>query len=264
MLDRFTIIFYLCCAAISMTAQKEKGIYRFHKMVNELDCYAFSYQNMDEPKPLLLLIHGSPGSHKDWAKYLKDKDLREKYRILAFDRIGFGDSGEDKAYPDIQLQAKVVHRFIKKYANGQKVYLLGHSVGGAIVARCAMDYPDDIHHLVLVAPAISADDEQPRWYNRFAQKQIFRPFIPKDMLISQDEMMVLPPQLEAIEKLFVQIQSPTSLFHGKIDMIAPYPNALYVQRLLGEKLVFFKSYQTANHFIPFGRYKDVKHRLLEL
>jgi pimeloyl-ACP methyl ester carboxylesterase len=263
-MNQIKFIFYLLFPSVGTWAQGSTAVTEFHKSVNGIDCYAFTYQDITERKPLLVLVHGSPGKHADWNKYLKDKELQAKFRILAIDRLGFGKSGERRAYPDLKLQAKVVHRFIKQYANGEQVYLMGHSVGGPVTTRCVIDYPNDVNKLILLAPAISAEHEQPRWYNRLAAKPFLYFFLPKDMKISQGEMMPLPVQLEEMQPLLATIQTPVYLFHGKADMIAPYGNALYVERLLGKNLVFFKSFDKENHFLHITRVKEIKELLLSL
>jgi pimeloyl-ACP methyl ester carboxylesterase len=263
-MNKIKFLFYLLFPSIGTWAQGASTVSEFHKSVNGIDCYAFTYQDISEKKPLLVLVHGSPGKHGDWDKYLKNNDLQAKFRLLAIDRLGFGKSGERRAYPDLKLQAKVVHRFIKQYANGEAVYLMGHSVGGPVVTRCVIDYPNDVSKLILLAPAISAAHEQPRWYNRLAAKPSIYFFLPKDMKISQDEMMPLPAQLEEMQTLLATIDIPVYLFHGKTDMIAPYGNALYLERLLGKNLVYFKSFNKENHFLHITRVKEIKQFLLSL
>ena len=232
--------------------------------VEGLSCFAYSYSDMSSEKPLLVLVHGSPGDHHAWDKYLKDSILCKKYRILALDRPGYGQSTKESvlAFPDLDFQAKVVRRFALKYGNQQPIVLLGHSVGGPIVANYAMNFPNEISKLILLAPAISAKDEQPRWYNRLAEKPWIQKKVGKEMMISQAEMMSLPEQLEAMQPFLKQITCETWLLHGRMDMIAPYPNALYVKENLTNANLHFKRFLFQNHFIPWTKFKEVKKILL--
>ena len=233
--------------------------------VEGLPCFAYSYSDMSSEKPLLILVHGSPGDFHAWDKYLIDSSLCEKYRILALDRPGFGQSLKEGvlAFPDLDFQAKVVRKFALKYANQQPVVLMGHSVGGPIVANYAMNFPNEISKLILLAPAISAKDEQPRWYNRLAEKYWIKKKIGKEMQISQAEMMNLPEQLEAMQPFLKQIACETWLLHGRLDMIAPYPNAIYLKKNLVNANLHFKRFPLQNHFIPWTKFKKIKKVLLD-
>src|SRR5437763_10015153 len=42
--------------------------------------------------PLLIFIHGSPGSWEVFKDYLRDSDLLRQYNMISIDRTGFGFS----------------------------------------------------------------------------------------------------------------------------------------------------------------------------
>jgi pimeloyl-ACP methyl ester carboxylesterase len=246
--------------------EKQQALLQYEITVEGLTCYAYSYANLEDEKPLLFFVHGSPGDHSAWDKYLKDSVLQQKYRIMALDRPGFGQSvsADTIAFPDLDFQAKVVRAFIKKYVHGQKVTLVGHSVGGPIVSLVAAKYPTEISNLVLLAPAISAEHEQPRFYNRLAQKKWLNKKIPFEMRVSQIEMMNIAAQLEDMQPLLSEIQCKTWLFHGKMDMIAPYGNALYVKENFKNAPLVLKTYPFQNHFLPWTKFEDIKKLLVIL
>jgi pimeloyl-ACP methyl ester carboxylesterase len=158
----------------------------------------------------------------------------------------------------------VVRAFIKNFAHGQEVTLIGHSVGGPIVSLYAAKHPREITNLILLAPAISSKHEQPRFYNRLAQKKWMNKRIPLDMRVSQIEMMNISPQLDEIQPLWSEIRCNTWLFHGRLDMIAPYPNALYVQENFINAPLIFKTYPFQNHFLPWTKFEDIKKLLISL
>lgn len=249
-----------------MVTSLQTSLQEYSLTIGGLSCTAYSYSEMNDEKPLLVLVHGSPGDYTGWDKYLKDKELSSKYRILALDRPGFGKSikADVLAYPDLEFQGKVLRAFVKKYAHGQKVTLVGHSVAGPIVSLVAAKYPDEITNLVLLAPAISAKDEQPRFYNRLAQKEWINKKIPFEMRVSQIEMMNIAAQLDEMQHLLPKIKCKTWLFHGKMDMIAPYGNALYVKENFTNAPLVFKTYRFQNHFLPWTKFKDIKNLLVIL
>ena len=257
------ILFLLLFPAITM-AQTPKTI--LQKIVILLDNQTVTaYGSLsDKNLPLLLMVHGSPGDYSAWRKYLDDSALLQKYRIIALDRPGFGESDNTKAYPNIAFQAKVVHQILLQYAENQPVVLLGHSVGGPIVARCAIDFPLDAQHIVLLAPAISAKHEQPRWYNYLVKNKWIRSKIPSEMRISQDEMMQLPIELKAMEPLFSTIKAQVWLLHGRLDMIAPFGNSRFLKKKIPAEQLHFKAFNWQNHFIPWTKFEEIRELLLKI
>ncbi len=218
----------------------------------------------DKTLPLLVMVHGSPGDYSAWRKYLEDSALSQKYRMIALDRPGFGESDSSKAYPSIVFQAQLVHQVVLEYAKNQPVTLIGHSVGCPIVARCAMDFPKDIQHLILLAPAISARHEQPRWYNWLVKNKWIRSKIPPEMRISQDEMMQLPTELKLMEPLFPQIKAQIWLLHGRLDMIAPFGNSLFLKKKIPAEQLYFRVFNWQNHFIPWTKFAEIRALLLAI
>jgi pimeloyl-ACP methyl ester carboxylesterase len=50
----------------------------------------------------------------------------------------------------------------KQRQNGKQVILVGHSLGGPLIARMTMDYPELIDGLVFVAGSVAPKLEPPR------------------------------------------------------------------------------------------------------
>ena len=46
-------------------------------------------------KPLILFIHGSPGSWSDFMGLLSSPELNQQYHMIAIDRFGQGKTGGD-------------------------------------------------------------------------------------------------------------------------------------------------------------------------
>jgi pimeloyl-ACP methyl ester carboxylesterase len=259
------IFFFIFSAyAMAQTQHDKLQNNNLQKILVNIDNRSFTaYGHLgDKTLPLLVMVHGSPGDYSAWRKYLDDSALLKKYRMIAIDRPGFGASDSTKAYPSMVFQAKVVHQFILQYAENQPVILLGHSVGGPVIARCAMDYPDAAQHIVLLAPAISAKHEQPRWYNWLVKNKWIRSKIPQEMRISQDEMMQLPAELEAMEPLFSQIKAQVWLLHGRLDMIAPFGNSRFLKKKIPAAQLHFTIFNWQNHFIPWTKFEEIRALLL--
>ncbi|ALN59859.1 PGAP1-like protein [Lysobacter enzymogenes] len=113
--------------------------------------WVYAY-NDDAPAnaPTVVMIHGFTGSKENW--YPLAQRLRGRYRLFAPDLPGWGES-ERKAGGDYGFlaQSARVARFIEQVARkpGSEVVLLGHSMGGGIVALTTARHPHDVDRMGL-------------------------------------------------------------------------------------------------------------------
>lgn len=100
--------------------------------------------------PTLVLLHGYGESLTTWRSVV-DR-LAEEHRVIAVDLPGFG--GSDKPDRPYSLPAMTgwLSDFLDRWTSGPLV-LVGHSMGGAIAAALALERPDRIEKLILIAPA---------------------------------------------------------------------------------------------------------------
>jgi len=102
----------------------------------------------------VLFVHGNVSSSRFWGDTLAA--LPSRYRGLAPDLRGFGDS-ETKpvdATRGLRDFADDLHSLVATLAldAGRKLQLVGWSTGGGIIMQYAMDHPEQVASLVLVAP----------------------------------------------------------------------------------------------------------------
>jgi pimeloyl-ACP methyl ester carboxylesterase len=98
--------------------------------------------------PVVVLLHGQPGSTLSWARVLPL--LAERgLRVLAVDRPGYGRTG-GSAF-DVFDNAAVLRDLLDAHDIDQAV-LVGHSLGAAVALATAGCYPRRVQALVLVAP----------------------------------------------------------------------------------------------------------------
>jgi len=110
----------------------------------------------DATGPRIVLVHGTPGSATAWADYLLDPPAG--LEIVALDRPGFDRSGPEAAAVSLEAQAAAVVALLP--ADGRPVVLLGHSLGGPIVARVAAEHPARVTALVLLAASLDPAQEE--------------------------------------------------------------------------------------------------------
>jgi len=97
----------------------------------------------------IFFIHGSMGSVEDWETLYPL--LKDKYRVTAIDRPGMGFSDIGKNDYTLDGNAKIAREIIKKL-DLKNVIIVGHSYGGAIALRMAIDYDENIKGYLLLAP----------------------------------------------------------------------------------------------------------------
>lgn len=139
------------------------------------------------PKPLILFVHGSPGDWTGWADYLADPELAERAQLIAVDRPGFGGSGAGETERSLHQQSRDIGVLLDKAAPGQRVILVGHSFGGPVIARLAMDYPERITDLVILAGSIDPGQEHTAWYQYPADWSLIRWTLPKDLVVCNQD-----------------------------------------------------------------------------
>lgn len=99
-----------------------------------------------------ILIHGWSSSWYAMSPLLPY--LSERYRCLAVDLPGFGDS---PALPDqatIDRYVEMIKGLIEQ-VSAKPVVLIGHSMGGMISMALALQCPEKVERLVLLCPTVS-------------------------------------------------------------------------------------------------------------
>lgn len=210
------------------------------------------YAYTDQGKGIMaVFVHGSPGSWNAFINFFKADTLSEKLDLLALDRAGFGNSGFGFAERSLKVQAYQIKKVLDQFPDKQKI-LIGHSLGGPVVARMAMDYPSDFLGTIMVAPSIDPELEEDEWYRKVINSKIGSFFTPKEFVVSNDEIMSLKSELEAMVPLWEQIKIPTIVIQGTEDSLVPKENAAFAQEMLPDSLLSVIMLEGANHFIPWS------------
>ena len=101
--------------------------------------------------PPLVLIHGLSGQLQHFTYALADL-LTPDFRLIILDRPGCGYSTRDRdGLAILPEQAKMIQSFLDILGIDQPI-LCGHSLGGAVALTMALDAPDKIRGLALLAP----------------------------------------------------------------------------------------------------------------
>jgi len=214
--------------------------------------------------PTLFFIHGSPDSWTRYERFMQDKDLLSKFRMIAIDRPGFGYSqfGDAK---NLAEQSELISPFVRSIKNNKPVYCVGHSYGGAVVVKLQTDNRDLFDGLVLLAAAVDPKEEKPEKWRYIMKAAPLRYLLPGAYRPSNTELVYLKKDLKDLEKEWDKITCPVWIFHGDKDSYVPVANSAYAKyELVNAKAIHVKILPGANHFITHERYDDVKNVLLIL
>ncbi|MEO1430740.1 MAG: alpha/beta hydrolase [Cyanobacteria bacterium J06633_8] len=97
----------------------------------------------------VVFLHGAWCDSSEWVSTMQL--MSRDFHCFAPDLLGFGESEYPDIHHAIDLQVDCLVEFLQALKL-EKVYLVGHSLGGWIAATCALKYPERIQGLVLVSP----------------------------------------------------------------------------------------------------------------
>ena len=104
----------------------------------------------------IILIHGIPSSLTEWDS-LSQELLSKNYSVAAVDLLGHGDSLKPTDYKSYTADNAYVffQNWMKSLQIKTPVVLIGHSFGGYLSVRYALDNPDKVCKLILIDPFLS-------------------------------------------------------------------------------------------------------------
>jgi pimeloyl-ACP methyl ester carboxylesterase len=130
----------------------------------------------DAGGPPVVMIHGASSNLEIMRQPLGDR-LAEKHRVILIDRPGHGWSTRarlDDSTPAIQ--GRMIDEALEKLGVGRAV-LVVHSWSGALGARMALDYPQRVAGLVLLAPVAYPWPGGVGWYNKVVTTPVIGPLL---------------------------------------------------------------------------------------
>ena len=110
-----------------------------------------------EPRDVIVIAHGY-AEHGGRYGNLVERLVPQGYALYAIDHRGHGQSGGKRALVDrMDWVIEDFHKFVAEVRarhGGQKIKLLGHSMGGNVAFGYALRWPDDLSGLILSGPLI--------------------------------------------------------------------------------------------------------------
>lgn len=233
--------------------------------ITSFDGHPLHYLEAGTPgKPLVVMVHGTPGSWRAFATFLGDETLRAQTHMIALDRPGFGASsavGPTTAFAD---QARAIRQLFMHNQAGAPAILVGHSLGGSIAYRVASDYPNEVGGVLSISSALDPTLIAPRWYNHAANLRPIRWLLPQALRTSNAEMMPLEDELAVIAPRLGRLTMPITVIQGGRDGLVDARHVAFMERSLAGTTVRALRFADAGHFIIWQRPEVVVAEILAL
>lgn len=218
----------------------------------------------DTNKPLIVFVHGSPGSLSAFIDFMADSTLLKRAQLITVDRPGFGASNFGYAEPSLKKQASLLKPILEEYKDNRPIILIGHSLGGPLIARMAMDYPELVDGLIMVAPSIAPELEPYEWFRAPLATPFLKWLLPRSIRASNDEIYKLKPELEEMLPLWKEIQTPTIVIQGCKDSLVDPQNADFAKRMLVNAPVQIELIEDMDHFVPWTNPELIRKAVVDL
>lgn len=172
----------------------------------------------DISNPVLLWLHGGPGSSLMPASWCFDDELLSDFVVVHWDQRGSGKSnswGFD--YDELNLERYVqdaheVTSYLKQKLGKEKIYIIGYSWGSRIGIRLSARYPEDYHALISLGQVVSPIKDHVVTFSRIMEKAQQED---NERDITRLEMLGEPPYLE--HKDYTVLRGMAQQYDGGTD-----------------------------------------------
>ncbi len=222
----------------------------------------------NDDAPTVVFVHGSPGSWENFARFLDDPRLAARARLVAIDRFGYGGSLAGTPVRSLATQANAMRPILEDAdRRGSPTILVGHSYGGPVVTRAAMDDPGLVDAIVLVAPSMDPALERLPWYQYAGNWFFVRWALPAMLDVSNQEVLALARELPELFPRYADVTIPVTVIQGLEDFLVHPENADFCEeRFVNARPLEIIREASAGHFIPWTHDRlmfDAIHELLD-
>jgi pimeloyl-ACP methyl ester carboxylesterase len=215
-------------------------------------------------KPLIIFVHGAPGSSHDFISYLEDEELLKKFSMISIDRPGYGYSNFGWSIKSMESQAKLLGMLLDSIPEERNVILVGHSFGGPIIAKMGSLFPDKIDAMLLLAPALDPMEEKFLFLAKVCKTPPFWWLAPWAWKVASDEKSSHVEELKKMDADWGEITCRVIHMHGTEDSLVPYKNIMISKEKMINADVSIISLKGADHFLPWSHKDEIKEVLNSL
>jgi pimeloyl-ACP methyl ester carboxylesterase len=130
----------------------------------------------DTNSPPIVMLHGASSNLETMRRPLGDL-LAKTHRVILIDRPGHGWSPRALLSDSTPaIQGRMIDEALQKLGIGRAIFVV-HSWAGALGARMALDYPDRVAGLVMLAPVAYPWRGGVGWYNKVMTTPLIGPLL---------------------------------------------------------------------------------------
>jgi pimeloyl-ACP methyl ester carboxylesterase len=130
----------------------------------------------DAAGPPIVILHGASSNLESMRRPLGDM-LAGNHRVILIDRPGHGwSTRKDLSDSTPAIQGRMIEQALEKLGIGPAIFVV-HSWAGALGARLALDYPERVAGLVMLAPVAYPWPGGVGWYNRAVTTPVIGPLL---------------------------------------------------------------------------------------
>ncbi|MCF2504990.1 alpha/beta hydrolase [Dyadobacter sp. CY107] len=218
--------------------------------------------------PMLLLIHGAPGSLWGYMNLMDDEDLQKRFHIVSVDRVGYGKSRlkmkkKRRYVTSIATQANALLPVFELNKSKEKVTVLGRSYGAPIAAKLVSLRPEKVKELIMVSPVIDPEKERFYWFSKWGRNSFIQLFLPGEFNTATAEKYSHSDELRKLLPVWHNLDVPTTVIQGGNDWIADPANIDFAKKHIKSKRAQYIFLHKAGHMITYTHLSMIKEMLLK-
>lgn len=208
------------------------------------------YYNLYGSGPPIVFVHGLGMDQSMWD--LQIPQFSPHYQVILYDLRGHGQS-ESPPFPySIELFADDLHFFLR-FLGLQKAVLIGLSLGGRILLKFALKYPEEIRALILCAAQSETPQESKQrfnWLAEMAQKEgmakVGEAYFSLPLFQTLAEKQ--PARFQREKERFIKA-SPLGFAHACLAIAQMEPLTPHLEQIKGPTLALAGEWDTP--YLPF-------------
>ncbi len=215
-------------------------------------------KELDTIKPVLVFVHGSPGSSLDYKRYLNDTLLNEKFNLITYDRVGYGNDNLGEIQGTLAFELEVLHDLIKDIPVEQ-IVLAGYSYGGPVILASEKKYK----YKVSLASAVVGEYEPMFGILNFYKWKLTRPLVPSMLKAAAKEKFAHLNDLPNYKDKWNVSPSKIINIHGDKDFIVPYKNSMFLQEVIDKEKFKMVTIKDGGHDLIWSHFDLIKTEILK-